>query len=105
VRPERPSAGNACSIASASDITAAALVRLISTTPSRSTSCLYARGMHSDPHVALGKSRCGGHRHGLLVKIWSRSPRSRTFEVTAARLACDAHPIRCTVGRGVAADA
>jgi hypothetical protein len=102
VHPERPSAGNACSIASASDITAAALVGLISTTPSRSTSCLYARGM---PHIALGKSRCGGHRHGLLVKIWSRSPRRRTFEVTAARLACDAHPIRCTVGRGVAADA
>jgi hypothetical protein len=56
VRPERPSAGNACSIASASDITAAALVRLISTTPSRSTSCLYARGMHSDPHIALERA-------------------------------------------------
>jgi hypothetical protein len=36
--PERPSAGNACSIAFASDITAVALVRLISTSLSRSTS-------------------------------------------------------------------
>lgn len=34
----RPSAGNACSTASANDSTAAALVRLISTTLSRSTS-------------------------------------------------------------------
>jgi hypothetical protein len=41
--PERPSGGKACSIASASDITAAALLRPISTTLSRSTSCSRCR--------------------------------------------------------------
>ena len=40
----------------------------------------------------------------FIVKIWSRSPRCCSFEVTTARLACDAHRIRGVAVWGVAAD-
>ena len=59
--------------------------------------------MHYDPISRWEQSRYGGYRHGLLVKIGSRSQSCCTFEVTAARLACDDHRIRCNVD-GVAAD-
>jgi hypothetical protein len=39
------------------------------------------------PYRVGNTNRCGGYRHGLLVKIGSRSPRHRTLAVTAARLA------------------
>jgi hypothetical protein len=55
-------------------------------------------------HIALGRSRYKGHGHGLLVKIWSRSPRRHSFEVTAAQLACDVHRIRVAAVWRVAAD-
>ena len=42
-------------------------------------------------HITLGTSRYGGHRHGLLVKIGSRSPRLPTFAVIAAQPAGETH--------------
>lgn len=37
------------------------------------------------------------------VKFGSFSGRRRKFEVTAARLSCDGHRIRCTVGWSITA--
>jgi hypothetical protein len=56
------------------------------------------------PHIALQKRQHGSHRHGLLIKIGLRSPTRRSYEVTAARLACDAHRIRGVAVWRVAAD-
>lgn len=39
----------------------------------------------------------GACPHDLLVRIGLRFPSCYTFEVTAARLACDDNHIRCTV--------
>ncbi len=55
-------------------------------------------------HISLPKRRHGSHRHGLLIKIGLRSPRRRSYEVTAARLVCDAHRIRDIAVWSVAAD-
>lgn len=64
---------------------------------------LLPRGMHYDP-ITSGKNRYGGRQHGLLVNIGSRSPRRRSFTVTAARLGSDAHRIGGGAAWRVAAD-
>jgi hypothetical protein len=56
----------------------------------------YAHGVHYD---AISRwQRADMESTGMVYSSRSgRPPRRRTFEVTAARLACDAHRIRCTV--------
>jgi hypothetical protein len=56
-------------------------------------------------NIVLRTPLRGGHRHGLLFKIETRSPGRTTFEVIAtARLACDGYLIRGAANRGVPAD-
>jgi len=72
-------------------------VRNIRTVPLRTRYALRS-------HITLGTSRYGGHRHGLLVKIVSRSPRLPTFAVIAAQPAGETHRIRGAAIWRVAAD-
>jgi hypothetical protein len=69
-----------------------------------SVRCLYAGTYALRSHITFGTIRCGGYAHGLLFKIGLRSPRRRTFGVTAARLAGDVHRIRGAAVWFVAAD-
>lgn len=75
-------------------------------------SCLHAGGGYGPlrtwyalrTYLASRRNRYGRDRHGLLV-IWSRFPRRRTYEVTAARrMACDANPLELVLPKGIATD-
>lgn len=88
--PERPSGDNTCSIAAASDITAAALVRLISTTLSGSTSCSRGRKMHKHLVVRSEVAAHGGivgPARLATVKRQRATPLSRPSERAASTIA------------------